>query len=165
MFKGRFDQKLDEKGRLSLPNSFRGQDNKDSQHGQQQFVVTNGYSKGFKYLDVYPASKWKILENKISKLSSLKAEVQAFQRFYLSGGQPLELDKNSRILVPMSLRSYAELGDEIIIVGMNDKFEIWSHKMWKKFYDKVTENFDDTLAIIAQLEDTTALNKKEQSKK
>ncbi|MES2768611.1 MAG: division/cell wall cluster transcriptional repressor MraZ [Bdellovibrionota bacterium] len=160
VFKGRFDQKLDEKGRLILPNSFRGQDSKDLQLGSQQLVVTNGFSKGFKYLDVYPASKWKILENKISKLSSLKAEVQAFQRFYLSGGQPLDLDKNNRILIPMSLRNYAELGDEIIVVGMNDKFEIWSHKIWKKFYDKVTENFDETLAIIAQLEDAPTDRKK-----
>jgi MraZ protein len=148
MFKGRFDHKLDEKGRLNLPNSFRGQSSNDL-----QLVITNGFSKGFKYLDVYPASKWKNLENKISKLSSLKAEVQAFQRFYLSGGQPLDPDKNNRILIPVSLRTYAELGDDIIIVGMNDKFEIWSLKMWKKFYDKVTENFDETLAIIAQLED------------
>lgn len=155
MFKGRFDQKLDEKGRLILPNSFRGQDKKDSQLVTHKFVMTNGYSNGFKYLDVYPSSKWKILETKISKLSSLKAEVQAFQRFYLSGGQPLDPDKNNRILIPMSLRTYAELSDDIIIVGMNDKFEIWSHKIWKKFYDKVTENFDNTLAIIAQLDEPT----------
>ncbi len=158
MFKGRFDQKLDEKGRLSLPNSFRGQDSKDTQLVRQPLVITNGFSKGFKYLDVYPAPKWKTLEQKISKLSSLKAEVQAFQRFYLSGGQPLDPDKNNRILIPMSLRNYAELGDEIILVGMGEKFEIWSHKMWKKFYDKVTENFDETLAIIAQLEDATLEN-------
>lgn len=156
MYKGRFDQKLDEKGRLSLPNSFRGQDSKDKQLVRQQLVITNGYSNGFKYLDVYPTPKWKALEQKISKLSSLKAEVQAFQRFYLSGGQPLDPDKNNRILIPMSLRNYAELGDEIILVGMGEKFEIWSHKMWKKFYDKVTENFDETLAIIAQLEDVPA---------
>lgn len=164
MFKGRFDQKLDEKGRLSLPNSFRAnQSSKDLQLVPHQFVMTNGFSKGFKYLDVYPASKWKNLEQKISKLSSLKAEVQAFQRFYLSGGQPLDPDKNNRILIPMSLRNYAELGDDIILVGMGEKFEIWSHKMWKKFYDKVTENFDETLAIIAQLED--AAPEKDKSKK
>jgi MraZ protein len=150
MFRGRFDLKRDEKGRINFPNSFRAglENNKD-----QQLVITNGYSKGFKYLDVYTSSAWKILENKISKLPSLKTEVQAFQRFYLSGGQELQLDKNNRILIPLSLRDYAELEDEVVLVGMNNKFEIWSKKMWKKFHDKVTENFDETLAAIAQLDD------------
>jgi MraZ protein len=160
MFRGRFDLKRDEKGRINLPNSFRaGLDNiRDGDAPKryakdQQLVITNGYSKGFKYLDVYTGSAWKTLENKISKLPSLKTEVQAFQRFYLSGGQELQPDKNNRILIPLSLRDYAELEDEVVLVGMNNKFEIWSKKMWKKFHDKVTENFDETLATIALLDD------------
>ncbi len=62
MFRGRFDLKQDEKGRVNLPNSFR------SKQPDLQLVMTNGFSKGFKYLDVYPLSAWKVLENKISKL-------------------------------------------------------------------------------------------------
>lgn len=150
MFRGRFDLKLDDKGRVSLPRSFLDQVESTK---EPQLVITNGYSKGFKYLDVYPVSKWKHLESRISKLSSLKAEVQAFQRFYLSGGQEQSLDKNNRILIPMGLRDFSELGDHVVIVGMGEKFEIWSHKFWKKFYDKITENFDDALSIISQLEE------------
>lgn len=150
MFRGRFDLKQDDKGRISLPRTFLG----PTLHTKdQQLVITNGYSKGFKYLDVYPVSKWKQLESRINKLSSLKTEVQAFQRFYLSGGQEQSLDKNNRILIPMGLREFAELGDTVVLIGMGEKFEIWSHKFWKKFYDKVTENFDDALSVIAQLED------------
>ena len=86
--------------------------------------------------------------------------MQAFQRFYLSGGQPLEIDKNNRILIPMGLRNFSELTDEVVLVGMGEKFEIWSIKMWKKFYDKVTENFDDALAVLAELEGATKGDKK-----
>lgn len=152
MFRGRFDLKQDEKGRVSLPKVFLSSLGKTESTKDQQLVITNGYSKGFKFLDVYPVSKWKQLENRVNKLSSFKAEVQAFQRFYLSGGQEQTLDKNNRILIPMGLREYAELGDSIVVIGMGEKFEIWSHKFWKKFYDKVTENFDDALSVIAQLE-------------
>lgn len=160
MFRGRFDLKQDEKGRINFPNSFRagldGSKLADASRRplrDQQLVITNGYTKGFKYLDVYTKTAWKTLENKISKLPSLKAEVQAFQRFYLSGGQELQLDKNNRILIPLGLREYAELESDVVLVGMNNKFEIWSKKMWTKFHDKVTENFDETLAAIAQLEE------------
>jgi MraZ protein len=158
VLRGRFDLKQDEKGRIVLPNSFRSflentTGNSKTKQLDQQLVITNGFSKGFKYLDVYPRSAWKILEDKISKLPSLKTEVQAFQRFYLSGGQELQPDKNNRILIPLSLREYAELEDEVVLIGMNNKFEIWSKKMWKKFHDRVTENFDETLATIAQLDD------------
>ncbi len=160
MFRGRFDLKQDEKGRINFPNSFRaGLDGNRSAEAQkrmpreQQLVITNGYSKGFKYLDVYTKTAWKTLESKISKLPSLKTEVQAFQRFYLSGGQELQLDKNNRILIPLGLREYAELENEVVLIGMNNKFEIWSQKSWMKFHNQVTENFDDTLAAIARLEE------------
>ncbi len=149
MFRGRFELKLDEKGRFSLPSSFRDLVAKDT-----QLVTTNGYSKGYKYLDVYSLDEWKKLEKRISKFSSLKAEVQAFQRFYLSGGQETPPDKSNRILVPQGLRTFAELEDEIVVVGMGKKFEVWSAKYWKKFYGNVTENFDETLAVVADLDTT-----------
>ncbi len=147
MFRGRFELKLDEKGRLSLPSSFRELVAKD-----KQLVTTNGYSNGYKFLDVYTLDEWKKLEKRISKLSSLKAEVMAFQRFYLSGGQETPPDKSNRILVPQGLRTFAELEDDVVVVGMGKKFEVWSHKQWKKYYGSVTTNFDQTLSVIAEMD-------------
>lgn len=147
MFRGRFELKLDEKGRLSLPSSFRGLLAKE-----RQLVTTNSYSKGYKFLDVYTLNEWQKLEKRISKLSSLKAEVMAFQRFYLSGGQETPPDKSNRVLIPQSLRHFAELGDEIVVVGMGIKFEVWSKKQWEKYYGSLTANFDQTLAVLAEMD-------------
>lgn len=129
-FRGRFEGKLDEKGRVFLPTSIRN----SLKSSSQKLVITNGYSRGFKYLDVYSQTAWKQLEQKISKMSSLRIEVQAFQRFYLSGGQTLELDKAQRILLPLDLRQYSNIKDNVLFVGMGEKFEIWAKDQWSNLY-------------------------------
>lgn len=85
-------------------------------------------------------------------MSQLKTEVQAFSRFYLSGGQAVELDGANRILVPQSLRRFAGLESQAVLVGLGDKFEIWSLENWSAIYDQLTENFEDTLSAVASLD-------------
>ena len=93
-FRGRFEIKVDPKFRLTLPAVFREvlKDTADS-----RMIVTNSQYQGKRCLDVYPFHEWKKLENRIAQLPQLKVEVQNFQRFYLSGGHPVESDANSRI--------------------------------------------------------------------
>lgn len=145
-FRGRFEGKLDDKGRIFLPTTIHNA----LSAGKKELVITNGFSKGFRYLDVYPFSSWKNLEKNISKLSNLRAEVQAFQRFYLSAAQIIEPDKSQRILIPTDLRSYAGIQDTILFVGMGEKFEIWSKDQWTQLYDNLVKNFDETLKDLSQ---------------
>lgn len=86
-------------------------------------------------------------------MSSLKADVQAFQRFYLSGGQVLDVDAQGRVNIPQSLRKYAGLEGATVLVGLGNKFEIWSHGNWQVIYDQLTDNFEETLQAVASLDD------------
>lgn len=86
-------------------------------------------------------------------MSSLKADVQAFQRFYLSGGQVLDVDTQGRVNIPQSLRKYAGLEGATVLVGLGSKFEIWSHGNWQVIYDQLTDNFEETLQAVASLDD------------
>jgi MraZ protein len=147
-FRGRFDTKTDPKGRLSLPSSFR-----QTLATREQVVITNGQYKGLRCLDVYSLTHWEALETRIQNLSSLKSEVQAFQRFYLAGGQVVEPDNQARIIIPQSLRLYAGIEGETVLVGMGPKFEIWNHNTWSQLYDGLALNFEDTLAAVSQLEE------------
>lgn len=161
-FGGRFDVKLDPKGRLSLPAAFRqvlpssasssdsGSDSDSS--GNTQVVVTNSRYRGKSCLHVYTLGEWEKLERRISRLSSLRAEVEAFSRFYLSGGQAVEVDAQGRILVPQSLRRFAGLETQVVLVGLGGKFEVWSLETWSEIYSDLTENFEATLAAVASLE-------------
>jgi MraZ protein len=150
-FRGRFEIKLDAKGRLSLPSAYR----QILPEQNPQLIVTNSRFRGHSCLHVYTLASWEKLERKIAKLSSLKAEVQAFSRFYLSGGQLLEVDAQSRILIPQSLRRFAGLESQAVLVGLNEKFEVWSQNSWGSIYEQLTESFEDTLEAVASLEDSS----------
>lgn len=148
LFRGRFESKLDDKGRLFLPPGYR-----NSTKGSLKFVVTNSRFRTHNILDVYQMSSWEKLEKKINKLSQLKSEVQEFQRFYLAAGQTVEMDNQNRILVPQSLRQFAGLQDQVTLVGLAEKFEIWSTTAWQKLYEQMAQNFESNLAAVAELEE------------
>src|ERR1700722_13032411 len=117
-FRGRFEIKVDPKFRLILPAPFREVVKLTS---DSRMVITNSQYQGKRCLDVYPFAEWKKLEVRIAKLPQLKVEVQNFQRFYLSGGHPIEADANGRVLVPPTLRSYANIQTDIVLVGFANK--------------------------------------------
>lgn len=148
LFRGRYESKLDSKGRLSLPSQFRESDLSSS----HTLVITNSLYKGLRCLDVYSLSAWEQLESKIRSLASLKSEVQAFQRFYLSSGQVVDVDSQGRFVIPQSLRQYLGVESEVMLVGMGEKFEIWSTSNWNKLNDSLMESFDHTLAVISNMQ-------------
>lgn len=158
-FRGRFDLKLDAKGRLGLPSAYRQVITADAagapsakRETQLSLVMTNGRYRNRSCLDVYTLHEWEKLERRVSRLSSLKPEVQAFTRFYLSGGQPVEVDAQSRMLVPQVLRRYAGLESQAVLVGLGGKFEIWAADVWRDVFEQLTDSFEETIAAVAALE-------------
>ena len=156
-FRGRFEIKLDPKGRLLIPAAYRQILPVES----PQLIITNNRYRGKSCLHAYSLQEWEKLERSIARLSSLKAEVQAFNRFYLSAGQSSDVDAQNRVLVPQSLRKFAALEGPVVLVGLGNKFEIWSEKTWNSLYEDLTENFEQTLEAVAALE--TDLAKKDRS--
>ncbi len=142
-FRGRFDVKIDPKGRLSLPPALRL---------SRQLVITNHRLTGRNALHVYTLSSWEKLENRIGRLPQLDANVQAFERFYVSGGQVVELDSQGRMLLPSGLRKFAQLESEAVLVGLGDKFEVWSQPLWETLFGEMIADFDQTLQKVASLE-------------
>lgn len=151
-FRGRFEIKVDPKFRLTLPAPFR---EVLRSYDDSRMVVTNSQYQGKRCLDVHPFSEWRKLETRISKLPQLKVEVQNFQRFYLSGGHAIEIDGQSRLLIPPSLRSYANIQSDIVLVGFARKFEIWSLETWNSLFENLTQDFSQTLTAISDMGDGT----------
>lgn len=147
-FRGRFECKLDPKGRLSLPSAYRSSNNKK----KSEFVITNSLFRKKPCLDVYSLKEWEKLEEKIQKMPTLKADVQAFQRFYLASGHAVSADSQNRLLVPQGLRKYANLDEEVMLVGMGNKFEIWPLKTWNELFSGLADNFEDIMAAVADLD-------------
>jgi MraZ protein len=124
IFRGRFEYNIDPKGRVNIPARFREQ---LSEPDMESVVITN-YS-GCIY--AYPSAEWERIEEKLAaKVSSVNKKKNAFVRFFVGGAVEVVPDKQGRILIPPSLRSYAGLDRDVVIIGMPNRFEIWDRQRW-----------------------------------
>ncbi|KRM07659.1 cell division protein MraZ [Liquorilactobacillus ghanensis DSM 18630] len=130
---GEYHHTIDSKGRLIIPAKFREQLAK-------QFVLTRGMDG---CLFGYPANEWQLLEKKLQQLPLTKRDARAFVRFFYSAATECEFDRQGRIVVPKSLRQHAELTKKCVVVGVSNRFEIWSEDRWQEFSEKAEENFDE----------------------
>ena len=128
MFRGRFEHSLDVKGRLSIPSKFR---EILTTNYDERLVVTNFDN----CLWAYPAAEWNKVEDKVAKLPQFKDEVKALQRVFISAATECPIDRSGRILLPPTLREYAAIDREIILVGMITRIEIWSKERWSAVFD------------------------------
>lgn len=78
----------------------------------------------------YTFSEWKKIENRILSMAEKSENMRRFRRVFVGGAFELTMDKQDRVLIPPSLRMYAKLDKEIVLVGVLDHFEIWSKESW-----------------------------------
>jgi MraZ protein len=135
---------IDPKGRVSIPAKFRDVLTKKY---DDRLVITNFDG----CLVAYPYEEWIHLEEKASSLSMVKKETRAFMRFFYSSAIECGLDKQGRILIPQTLREYADLDKEVVLVGQLRKIEIWSKKRWSEEIIKAHENFDEISDVLSEL--------------
>ena len=132
MLMGEFHHNIDEKGRLIIPSKIRYELG-------EKFIITRGLDK---CLFVYPIAEWENIIKKYRELPNTK-EARNFMRFFLSGASECEFDKQGRINIATPLVDYASLNRECVIIGVNDRIEIWSREIWDKFISENEENFSD----------------------
>jgi MraZ protein len=144
MFRGRFEHIVDSKGRVSIPAKFR---ELLAEKNDDRLILTNFD----RCLVAYPYEEWRVLEERVGSLSMVKKEVKAFQRFFISGATECPIDKLGRILVPPTLRDYAQLGRNVVFAGMLRKFEIWSKERWLEEIKRSEVDFEGMGEALADL--------------
>jgi len=145
MFRGRYENNVDPKGRISIPVRFR--EILLQKYDDHRVFVTNFD----RCLLLFPYSEWIELENKASKISMFNKESRAFIRFFFSSAAECPLDNQGRILIPQSLRKYAELEKEVILLGALKKIEIWDKRRWDEEMENLSNNIDAISETISQL--------------
>lgn len=132
MFMGEYHHTIDEKGRLILPSKIR-------YDLGENFVVTRGLDN---CLFIYSKDEWTEIINKYKSLPNTK-DARNFMRFFLSGATILEFDKQGRINIPDVLVKFADLKKDCVIIGVNERLEIWSKENWENFISTNENNFTD----------------------
>ena len=128
MFLSSYENKLDKKGRVSVPSNFRSH------------LSSLGYS-GF---IAYPSFNHEALEaccqDRIEKLSSTIDSLNPFEEkrdFFatsvLSESISLQFDSEGRILISEKLLNHAKITNNILFVGLGKTFQIWEPKSFEKF--------------------------------
>ncbi len=136
MFYGEFEHTLDIKGRVIIPSKFR-EVLKKKRIGK--FYITRGLDR---CLFVFPEDEWKAQDKKFKQLPFTKQEARQFNRLYFSGAAEVCCDKQGRILLPPYLKEYAEIKDQVMIVGISDRFEIWALEKWKTYFQGSLDSFE-----------------------
>jgi MraZ protein len=144
MFRGRYEHTIDPKGRVSIPAKFR--DVLGKKYDDRLFVTNFDGC-----LVAFPFEEWIHLEEKVSSLSMVKKEARSFLRFFYSSAVECTLDKQGRILIPQTLREYADLDKEVVLVGQLKKIEIWSKDRWSEQMIRAHENFDQISDVLSEL--------------
>jgi len=133
MYMGEYHHNIDEKGRMIIPSKLR------SELGEK-FIVTRGLEK---CLYVYSISEWEQIVGKLKTLPFTKKAARTFIRSFFSGAVECEFDKQGRINITSPLVSYADLTQKCVVIGANDRIEIWSEDNWNVFLDESANEIED----------------------
>ena len=134
MFKGTYRHRIDPKGRLPVPAVFRR-----ALGGEASVVVT----LLDQCLAVYPPGEWSRLEAQLAALPAFNKQVKALTRLLLSRAAEGEIDVQGRVLLPASLREASGLSRDAVVVGVLNRFEIWSPDIWDGFVRESERLLDD----------------------
>jgi len=133
MLMGEYRHNIDTKGRMIVPSKLR-------EELGEEFVLTRGLDG---CLFGYPMSEWQNLESKLNEMPLAKKDARTFVRFFYSAATECELDKQGRINIPSTLRNYATLTKECVVIGVSNRIEIWDEERWQEFSEVAEENFDE----------------------
>ncbi|KGQ18881.1 Cell division protein MraZ [Lysobacter dokdonensis DS-58] len=124
MFQGETAITIDDKGRLAIPTSYR--DVVARECGNQLVVTYNPFDAGCLYL--YPMPAWERVRDQVNALPRTKSVSRNLQLKLVGAATFVEPDASGRISLPASHRNATGLEKKAVLLGMGDKFELWSEQ-------------------------------------
>jgi len=136
MFMGEYHHNIDDKGRIVIPGKFR-------EITSDKIIITRGLEK---CLYLYTEEEWNKVVDKLNTLPFTKKDARTFMRSFFAGATSSEFDRSGRINITSPLVEYAGLTKECVIIGVNDRIEIWD----KILYNSFLEDNSSKLESIAE---------------
>ncbi len=133
MLLGTHTPKLDDKGRVILPSRFRDE-------FASGLVVTRGQDR---CLYVFSAGEFREVHEKIKQAPMTSANGRDYLRVFLSGASDEIPDKQGRVTIPVTLRDYAGLSRELVMIGVGNRAEIWDSATWNQYLQSNEQSFSE----------------------
>ena len=141
MLRGNYTAKIDDKGRLKIPNAFRSLI--EGQHGADVFVT----SLTGEYVRIYPMPVWMALEEKMTRVPSTHpARLKFFDRVNYFG-QTAAFDNQGRVIIHARLRDSAGMAGEVDVFGHYEYLDVWNHERFTAKLQREPYTDDDAKAL------------------
>ena len=121
MFRGNAPARIDDKGRLKVPNTFRSL--LESKYGRELFLT----SVSGEFVRVYPMPVWLEIEQKLGAMPSTHPSRLRFVDRVNYFGQRAELDAQGRVIIPVRLRDAATMTGDVDVIGQVSWLDVWNH--------------------------------------
>ena len=148
---GEFTHRIDDKGRIILPVSMR-------EVLGDKFVIAKSVDSTLKILYLYTRKDWENIIESAARIAAKDRNKALYVRMLSASGKDTELDSQNRVLIPMELRNYANLGKEAKLLGYNNRVEIWNSESYDKLLsadstqtvEQIQEKADGVAAILEE---------------
>lgn len=141
MFRGNAPARIDDKGRLKVPNAFKSL--LESKYGRELFLT----SLTGEYVRIYPMPVWLDLEQKLSEVPSTNPSKLRFLDRVNYYGSPGELDAQGRVLIPVRLREAATMTGDVDVLGQFSYLDVWNHDRFLSKLQREPFTDDDARAL------------------
>jgi len=122
VLRGNSPAKIDDRGRLKIPNGFRSFI--EAEHGRELFVTrVHGDS-----VRIYPMPVWADIERKLAQIPSSHPSRLKFLDRVNFFGQVSDIDTQGRVVIPPRLRESATMVGEVDVFGQMNYLEVWNHE-------------------------------------
>ena len=129
MFLGKFSRTLDTKSRFSLPTPFREQTSGG-------VYITQGFDRN---LQVLPSSAFQEVSRRIMSLNIADPLARLMLRLFLGTATRMGAEPSNHLAIPADLKDYANLREDILLIGQGDYFEIWAPELWAKQQTQIND--------------------------
>ena len=141
MLRGSTSARIDDKGRLKVPNAFRRL--VEEKHGREVFLT----SLTGEYVRIYPMPVWVELEEKLAAMPSTHPSKLRYLDRVNYYGFDGELDAQGRVIIPARLRDAASMNGEVDVLGQVNYLDVWNHDRFLAKLQREPFTDDDARAL------------------
>ena len=144
---GEYRNTLDEKGRILFPSKLRNE--LFGENEKNVLIVTQSFDH---CLWLYTLEEWKTLSSRIMETASpFSKQNRLVLRTLIAPAQEVELDKAGRRSIPQSLREYAGLSKDCVILGINKYMELWDAETYSRYLEENDEDLKDAAEALSSI--------------
>lgn len=131
MFLGEYQPNITEGSRIALPKKLREQVRGDD------LILSRGFEK---CIFIYDKEDWVVEANKQVENPISDSKTRDLKRYMYAGAIESAIDTQGRVVLPNSLKEYADIDKKTAVIGAGDHIEIWDLDNWKERLEKISQD-------------------------